>query len=166
MRKPTLKMWRGHFGAKRGETIAEFSNSKGVGGLMALRETETGGLLVELYRCDAGVQIRTPARPAVRFIIDTYCSLPDRSGNVSRWARIVSTMSGRSLNVRDVGGSQNIPHAVYKVLDSERPANFDVWSWMHYGEHDIPRKLFSPPEDAIYEGALTADLVRGLELGA
>lgn len=163
MKRPTIKKLRGLNGLQRFETVAEFSNSKGVGGLMSLSETETGGLFVELYRCDEGVKIRTPEKPAIRFIVDTYCSLPDRSGNVSRWSRITSTMSGRTLNVRDVGGSQNIPHDVYKALDPQRPRDFDVWSWMHYGEHDIPRKLFQPPKDAIYEGELTADLILNLE---
>jgi len=102
--------------------------------------------------------------PAVRFIIDTYCSLPQRgSGNVYRWARITSTVSGRTLNVRDVGGSQNIPHAVLKAVDRERPRDFDSWSWLHYGEHDIPRALFRQPENALHEGQLTAEHILNLE---
>lgn len=109
---------------------------------------------------------RTLAKPAIRFIVDTYCSLPDRYGNVSRWARIVSTVTGRALNVAHVGGANNVPSAVYKALDPQRPRDFDVWSWIHYGEHDIPRKLFSPPKDATYEGELTSKMVLDLELPA
>jgi hypothetical protein len=105
-----------------------------------------------------------PKLPSVRFIIDTYCSLPQRAtGNVDRWARITSTVSGRTLCVSTVGGSQNIPHAVYNALDPERPGNFDVWSWMHYGEHDIPRSLFRQPENGVYEGDLTPEMILQLE---
>lgn len=162
MKRPSLKTLRASPLSQRGERVAEFSNSKGVGGLMSLRETESGGLLLELYRCDQGVSVRGP-RPAIRFIVDTYCSFPDRSGNVSRWARVTSTLSGRSLNVRDVGGATNVPSLVYKAIDSQRPRDFDVWSWIHYSEHDIPRKLFHPPEGALFESDLTADLILGLE---
>lgn len=105
-------------------------------------------------------------KPSIRFIVDTYCSTPDRFGNVSRWARITSTVSGRTLNVDNVGGAQNVPHDVYKALDKERrPADFDVWSWVHYGEHEIPRRLFSAPKDSVYEGNLTAEMILGLEVG-
>lgn len=152
-------------GSNHNERIVEFSNSRGVGGLMSLHETDAHGLDVQLFRIDDGVTIRGLTKPpAIRFIVDTYCSTPDRFGNVSRWARITSTVSGRTLNVHDVGGSQNIPRTVYKALGSQRPRDFDVWSWLHYGEHDIPRKLFQPPEDAIYEGSLTAEAILQLEL--
>lgn len=165
MKRPTIKKLRSLPGLQRFETVAEFSNSKGVGGLLSLSEKEDGGLFVELYRCDEGVTIKAPRQlPALRFIVDTYCSTPDRSGNVNRWARITSTVTGRSLSVHTVGGARNIPGAVFKALDPQRPRDFDVWSWLHYGEQDIPRKLFQPPKDAIYEGALTADLILGLEV--
>lgn len=50
------------------ERIIEFSGKAG-GGLISFRETEGGGLVVSIYRCDAPVQIRTPLHDAVRACI-------------------------------------------------------------------------------------------------
>jgi len=43
-----------------GERIVEFSDSRGRGGLISLRETDDR-LIVEVYRCDATVAVRWPA---------------------------------------------------------------------------------------------------------
>lgn len=106
--------------------------------------------------------MKQPEFPVVRFIIDTYCKAPDRYGNVSRWSRITSTVSGRTLNVLNVGGAQNVPGDVYKAIDN-RDANFDPWSCMHYGEHEIPRSLFREPKEGVYESSLTAEVILELE---
>lgn len=102
-------------------------------------------------------------QPAIRFIVDTYAQMPDRFGNVARWARITSTITGRTLTVANVGGSQNVPSDVRMALEPQRPRNFDVWSWVHYSEHDVPRKRWSTPEAAIFESDLTADMILELE---
>lgn len=40
------------------EQIVEFSFSNGIGGLISLRSTEGGKIIVELYNHDSGIEIR------------------------------------------------------------------------------------------------------------
>lgn len=115
--KPTLKVLKQPIHGQTRETVAEFSNSKGVGGLMSLRETESGGLFLDLYRLDADVRVRG-AVPAVRFIVHTVTSKPDSSGNRYHWARITSTITGRTMMIRDVGGENNTRIDVQRALQS------------------------------------------------
>lgn len=63
MSKPSVTMRRAH--ATPNERIVEFSSRSG-GGFVAFRETEGGGIEVEVYSCDAPVQIITPLSVAVR----------------------------------------------------------------------------------------------------
>lgn len=101
--------------------------------------------------------------PAIRFIVATVTQAPDRYGNSSRWARITSTVTGRSLVVLNVGGPENVSHSVSNALNSQRPVNFDVWSWVNSMEREVPRKRFTQPSAGVYESDLTADLILELE---
>lgn len=158
MKRPTVKTRA----AINGERVVEFSNSRGVGGLLSLRETDTRGLVLDLYRLDEEVTVRGAPLPAVRFIVDTYTQAPDRYGNVARWARITSTVTGRSLQVQHVGGANNVPSDVYKAIDTRRP-NFDPWPSIHYTEHEVPRRYWKPPTEGVFESELTRQLILGLE---
>lgn len=42
------------------ERIIEFSSANG-GGLISFRDMPDGGLVVDVYRCDASVEVRAPA---------------------------------------------------------------------------------------------------------
>jgi hypothetical protein len=46
-----------------GERIAEFSTPSGKGGLISIREDETGQVIVNVYRTDAGVIVKGPLTP-------------------------------------------------------------------------------------------------------
>jgi hypothetical protein len=58
MKRPTIKSPcvadRHHVGAER---IAEFSGSKGNGGLISVREMADGSLIVNVYRMDNKVEV-------------------------------------------------------------------------------------------------------------
>lgn len=60
------------------ERIIEYSH-KGLGGLIAFRQTEDGNLRVDLYRHDEGVQINTGQAPKVEIVHgrdpDSECGL-------------------------------------------------------------------------------------------
>lgn len=156
--------------AAKGERILEFHHPKiACGGLISLLPTEDG-MRVDVYRCDKGVflardetvRLLDPVYPAIRFIVVTYAAW-SRGAGASRWARITSTITGRSLAVQHVGGANNIPSAVFKAIDPRR-ADFDTWSWINYQEIDVPGKQFSPPKDVVFEGNLTADMILQLEM--
>lgn len=143
--------------ALRGERIAEFSDSRGRGGLISLREAKHA-LVLEVYRAE-GVEVRGAALPRIRFIVDTYTSARNRSGNCYHWSRITSTLTGKSLALSNVGGEQNTAYDVRKAL-GDTP---DAWAAVVSSQHVIPRKYWSPPKEARYSGDVTAADILALE---
>lgn len=145
--KPTIKCLVRPRHAAVDETIVEFSTRKGVGGLMSLRETDTGGLVLDLYRLDTGVTVRGP-KPVIRFIVDTYTSEADRHGNCYHWARVTSTLTGRSIALSDVGGEQNAAYDVKRALEGST----DPWNAVWSTQHVVKRKYWGPPKEARFYG--------------
>jgi hypothetical protein len=65
--KPTIKRGPASRYESPNESIYEFSNGRGVGGLISLRiingeDGSTEALVVDLYRCDKEVRIVTPTK--------------------------------------------------------------------------------------------------------
>ena len=59
-KRPTIRKGPASSYAGPNETIIEFSDGAGNGGLISLRSADDGRLIVELYRVDEGVEIRAP----------------------------------------------------------------------------------------------------------
>lgn len=98
----------------------------------------------------------------IRFIVETFSSAFDRSGNRSHCATITSTLTGKSLQVCHVGGPRNVPGIVRNLLACD-------WSSVHAIEIDnIPRSQFKDAgryDSGVMESALTADMILALEHG-
>jgi hypothetical protein len=99
----------------------------------------------------------------IRFVVQTMVSAPDINGNRSRFARITSTATGRSMVIDDVGGDENAPHMVMRAMDCGYDAVMSIV------QDHIPRKLFramranAVSETPRYENALTWETLVALE---
>lgn len=76
MAKPRFNTGPASAYAGHNERILEFSNQgrggKLLGGLVSVSEPEPGKLVIEIYRCDAGVEIVTPLSP--------MAAVPEKAG--------------------------------------------------------------------------------------
>lgn len=102
--------------------------------------------------------------PAVRFIVHTVSSRPDSFGNRSHWARITSTISGRSMLVCNVGGEENVRIEAQRALASIGAE--DNYPAVINHTTEVPMRQWKgglENSTAVYESQLTAELLLALE---
>lgn len=99
--------------------------------------------------------------PHIRFLVHTVSSKPDGNGNRYHWCSITSTLTGRTLNVRDIGET-NGPLLVSQFLREVMPS---CWDAMHCTSATTGYRQWgqSVPSSAVYENHVTADTIRALE---
>lgn len=92
-------------------------------------------------------------QPKIRFIVETITSERDRNGNCYHFARITSTLTGRSLSVQ-VGGNGNA-RALVKAVG-------DTWDSLHSVEITIPKRQWQ--QHASEAVSMYEHEIRGLDI--
>lgn len=97
----------------------------------------------------------------IRFIVETFSSAFDLSGNRSHCATVTSTATGKHLMLRDLGGVRNALGLVRQLTGAEYDAIYSTES------EGIPRRQFAQyphQKTGVYEHLLTADMLKQLEI--
>lgn len=110
-----------------------------------------------------GVLGATPPGPAIRFLVHTVSSAADSSGNRRQWARITSTVSGRSLVVLDTTESNARIMACHAC---ELLGLNGCYPEVHDTSADrVPARHWkaSVPKQGVYEHLVTPQMIADLE---
>lgn len=101
----------------------------------------------------------TPDPPAIRFIVETVSSETDRNGNRYHWARITSTITGRSIRFHS-NGQGNALHLLRRVIGLY---TFPTVSGI---EMTLPKRQWQRTCNGIvlYEHQVTAQMITDLEV--
>lgn len=97
----------------------------------------------------------------IRFIATTYTSEQDRYGNCFHYARITSTLTGKYLWVRNVGGDNNARILVQHALNPEHLEHSACYE-VHIM---LPKRKWQAcePVNSYYESEVTPALILNLE---
>ena len=96
----------------------------------------------------------------IRFIIKTVSSETDVNGNRYHFATVTSTKTGNILNLDSVGGDENAPHLVRRLLDLDWD---EVWAVQFH----LPKRQWQRSHKfhtgALYEHQIDAAKLKRLE---
>lgn len=97
--------------------------------------------------------------PHIRFIVETVTSERDRNGNCYHFARVTSTVTGKTLCIAEVGGTTNARWIVTRSVSND--GHYPV----HTVETTLPKRQWQHcvPKDAPRENDVTFDMIRALE---
>lgn len=101
--------------------------------------------------------------PAIRFLVHTVTSALDGNGNRYHWARVISTMSGRSLVILDTTESNG------RIMARRGCELLGLNGWCPevYDTHAdrLPMRHWkaSVPKEGVYDHLVTAQMIADLE---
>lgn len=100
--------------------------------------------------------------PKIRFLVHTVTSAPDSNGNRYHWARITSTVTGRSLVMLDTTASNG------RIMARRGCELLGLGGWcpeVHETDATIPKRQWSAsvPKEGVYDHLVTAQMIADLE---
>lgn len=110
----------------------------------------------------AFISVADLPRPAIRFLVDTVSSARDINGNRYHWARITSTVTGRSLAILETSATNPETYANRACA----LLGVDSWPAVHSSHtEDVPKREWAHgrPADGVYDHLVTPQMIVDLE---